>query len=107
MRQVQIGDSIGLLNKVLFNMKDDRTNYWKLTEGKVKSITQNSKGRRVKADHFYTLDAEEIEFNTHWMEQANGLVIVTEPFILTDELRERVNRWIEQENQDDETRKGD
>ena len=107
MRQVQIGDTIGLVNKVLFNMKDDRTNYWQLTEGKVKSITINKKGRRVKADHFYTLDAEEIEFNTHWMEQTNGLVTVTEPFILTDELRERVNRWIEQENQDDETRKGD
>ena len=27
MVSVKIGDSIGLTNKVLFNMKDDRTNY--------------------------------------------------------------------------------
>lgn len=64
---VHIGDTIGLINKVIFNMKDNRENYWKLSEGKVKSITVNSKGRRVKADHFYTLDAEEVENNTNWM----------------------------------------
>lgn len=99
MVSVKIGDSIGLINKVLFNMKDDRTNYWKLSEGKVKSITINSKGRRVKADHFYTLDAEEIESNTKWMLEAKGLILTREPFILTDELRKRVEDWIERENE--------
>ena len=96
---VKVGDSIGLINKVLFNMKDDRTNYWKLSEGKVKSITINSKGRRVKADHFYTLDAEEIEDNTKWMLETEGLIVTREPFILTDKLRERVTSWIERENE--------
>lgn len=99
MVSVKIGDSIGLVNKVLFNMKDDRTNYWKLSEGKVKSITINSKGRRVKADHFYTLDAEEIENNTKWMLGAKGLILTCEPFIITDELRKRVEDWIERENE--------
>lgn len=97
-RTVQLGDTIGLINKVLFNMKDDRTNYWSLSEGKVKSITLNQKGRRVKAEHFYTLDAEEIEANTKWMLETERLILTYEPFILTDELRERVNRWIEVEN---------
>ena len=96
---VKVGDSIGLINKVLFNMKDNRTNYWKLSEGKVKSIMINSKGRRVKADHFYTLDAEEIENNTKWMLEADRLILTREPFILTDELRERVTNWIERENE--------
>lgn len=100
MRQVQLGDTIGLINKVQFNMKDNRTNYWRLSEGKVKSITINSRGRRVKADHFYTLDADEIEENTKWMEQAKRLILTTEPFILTDELRQRVERWIERENRE-------
>ena len=95
---VQIGDTIGLVNKILFNMKDDRTNYWKLSEGKVKSITMDSKGRRVKADHFYALDAEEIESNTKWMLECKTLILQSEPFILTDELRARVERWIETEN---------
>ena len=98
MVRVKIGDSIGLINKVLFNMKDDRTNYWKLSEGKVKSITINSHGRRVKADYFYTLDAEEIEDNTRWLIETPTLILVTEPFIMTDELRARVERWIEREN---------
>lgn len=96
--EIKIGDMIGLVNKVLFNMRDDRTNYWKLSEGKVKSITLNRKGRRVKADHFYTLDAEEIEFNTKWMLENDRLIVTREPFILTDELRKRVEAWIEREN---------
>ena len=96
--EVRRGDTIGLIQKVLFNMKDDRTNYWKLSEGKVKSITLNRKGRRVKADHFYTLDAEEVEFNTKWMLETDRLILTCEPFILTEELRQRVEAWIEQEN---------
>ena len=96
--EVRRGDTIGLIQKVLFNMKDDRTNYWKLSEGKIKSITINSRGRRVKADHFYTLDAEEIEHNTNWMLENDRLILTREPFILTDELRARVERWIEREN---------
>lgn len=95
---VHVGDAIGLINKVLFNMKDNRENYWKLSEGKVKSITLNSKGRRVKADHFYTLDAEEIERNTNWMLENDRLILTREPFILTDELRARVEKWIERKN---------
>lgn len=97
--EVRRGDTIGLIQKVLFNMKNDRTNYWKLSEGKVKSIIINSRGRRVKADHFYTLDAEEIEFNTNWMIENDRLILTREPFILTDELRTRVEKWIERENE--------
>ena len=96
--EVKRGDMIGLVNKVLFNMKDNRTNYWRLSEGKVKSITINSRGRRVKADHFYTLDADEIEANTKWMLECSGIIVTREPFILTDELRQRVEAWIEHEN---------
>lgn len=90
---INIGDTIGLIHRVLFDMQG-RENYWKLCEGKVKSITQNSRGRRIKADNFRTLDADEVEFNTDWMLKTDRLVMVCEPFILTDELRERAERWI-------------
>ena len=96
---VKVGDTIGLIQMGLFNMRDNRENYWKLSEGKVKSITINSKGRRVKADHFYTLDAEEIELNTKWMLENERLILTREPFILTDELRQRVEKWIGKENE--------
>lgn len=95
--RIKRGDMVGFISKVLFDMKGNE-NYWRLTEGKVKSITINSRGRRIKADHFYTLDADEIESNTKWMEETEGLVLVTEPFLLTDKLKERANKWIEQEN---------
>ncbi len=91
--QVKIGDIIGELIHVAFDMKGNE-NYWKLAEGKVKSITINSKGRRVKAEHFFTLDADEIEENTKWMTETPNLVLTLEPFILTDELRDRANGWI-------------
>lgn len=97
MPQVIVGSRIGLIQKILSDGKG-RKNYWKLTEGKVKSITVNSKGRRVKAEHFYTLDAYDIEFNTKWLLENDNIVLVCEPFILTDELRERVDRWINYEN---------
>lgn len=96
---VKVGDTVGMIQMVLFNMRDNRENYWKLSEGKVKSITINSKGRRVKADHFYTLDAEEIELNTKWMLENERLILTREPFILTDELRQRVEKWIGRENE--------
>lgn len=98
MMEIRCGDTVGIIQKVLSNMKDDRTNYWKLSEGKVKSITINSRGRRVKAEHFYTLDGEEIEHNTNWMLENDRLILTREPFILTDELRARVGKWIEREN---------
>jgi hypothetical protein len=99
--QIKIGDTIGLINKVKFNMRDNRENYWDLTEGKVKSITINSKGRRVKAEHYYTMDAYDIETNTQWMLESDRLILTGEPFVLTDELRKRVERWIERENEAD------
>ena len=94
---VKLGDTIGLVTKILFDGKG-RENYWKLDEGKVKAITLNKKGRRVKAEHFYTLDAEEIESNTDWMLKAQNIIVTCEPFILTDELRQRVENWIKWRN---------
>ena len=91
--EIKRGDIIGEIIRVFFDNKGNE-NYYKLVEGKVKSITFNSKGKRIKADHFYTLDGEEVEFNTDWLLKAPHLVLTHEPFILTDELRDRANRWI-------------
>lgn len=98
MMTVKVGDTIGLVQKVLYDNKG-RENYWKLTTGKVKSITINSKGRRVKAEHFYTLGAEEIEMNTQWLQESTTIMLTCEPFILTDELLERATTWIDRKNE--------
>lgn len=99
--RVKIGDTIGLVQKVMWD-NQGRENYWKLTEGKVKSITENSKGRRVKADHFYTLSANEVEENAAWMLENEGVIITCEPFVMTDELRQRVQNWIDKMNRERE-----
>lgn len=98
---VKIGDTIGLVQKVMWD-NQGKENYWKLTEGKVKSITENSKGRRVKADHFYTLSANEVEENTAWMLENEGIIITCEAFVMTDELRQRVQNWIDKINRERE-----
>ncbi len=91
---MQIGDTIGIILKCSRNGEA----YWKLAEGKIKSITFNSKGRRVKADHFYTLDADEVEENTQWLMNTPALILVSEPFLLNNDLRKRVETWIERNN---------
>lgn len=93
---IKVGDTIGEI--VYFLSGPLGENYYKLAEGKVRSITINSKGRRVKVPGFYTLDADEIESNTEWMLGTYGIIVVLEPFILTDDLRRRVEAWIKVEN---------
>lgn len=92
---VKVGDVIGEVVHILSGPLGE--DYYRLGEGKVTSITVNSKGRKVKAKHFYTLDADEIESNTKWMLETRGL-FVGEPFILLDELRDRVETWIKKTN---------
>lgn len=98
-RKVQIGDTIAMVQKVLSD-PHGRTNYWRLVEGTVKSITLNSKGRRVKSNRFYTLSADDVEFMTEWMMEHKPFVVTHEPFILTDELRPLIETWIATKNEE-------
>lgn len=98
-RKVQIGDTIAMLQKISSDIYG-RTNYWRLIEGTVKSVTLNSKGFRVKADKFYTMCADDVEFATAWMMGNERLVLTHVPFILTDELRPRIEAWIAAKNEE-------
>ena len=42
----------------------------------------------------YPVDYEEIVDNANIMKENPNLIIVTEPFLLDDELREKVTRWV-------------
>lgn len=61
----------------------------------------SSKSDRLYSKMFSPLDYEEVISNTELMKNNPSLILVTEPFILTDELRERVVRWVEWANQAD------
>ena len=61
----------------------------------------SSKGDRVYSKLFYPLDYEEIVDNANMMKSDHGLIVVNEPFLLDDELREKVIKWVEWANKSD------
>lgn len=62
----------------------------------------SSRGDRVYSKMLaYPIDYEDIVDTTNMMKENSGLIIVQEPFILDDELREKVVRWVEWANNAD------
>ena len=61
----------------------------------------SSKGDRVYCKLLYPIDYEELVDNANMMKEDSGLIIVNEPFLLDDELREKAIRWVEWANKAD------
>jgi hypothetical protein len=62
----------------------------------------SSRGDKVYSKMLlYPIDYEDIVGTTNMMKDGSGLIIVQEPFILDDELKERVVRWVEWANNAD------
>lgn len=61
----------------------------------------SSKGDRVYSKLFHPLDYSEIVENAQMMKEHPGIMLVQEPFLLDDELRERCIRWVEWANKAD------
>lgn len=62
----------------------------------------SSKGDRVYSKMLaYPIDYEEIVDNANMMKNGSNLILVCEPFLLDDELREKVVRWVEWANNTD------
>ena len=62
----------------------------------------SSRGDRVYSKMLaYPIDYEEIVDNANMMKGDSGLMIVSEPFLLDDELREKAVRWVEWANNAD------
>ena len=61
----------------------------------------SSKGDRVYSKMLqFPVDYEEIVDNANLMKE-NGLILVCEPFLLDDELKEKAVRWVEWANKAD------
>lgn len=61
-----------------------------------------SRGDRVYSKMLmFPVDYEEIVDNANMMKGGSGLILVSEPFLLDDELREKVTRWVEWANKAD------
>lgn len=60
----------------------------------------SSRGDRVYSKMLsYPVDYEEIVSNADMMKGNSGIIIVREPFLLDDELKEKVTKWVEWANQ--------
>ena len=62
----------------------------------------SSRGDRVYSKMLlYPIDYEEIVDNANMMKNNSDLILVREPFLLDDELKEKVVRWVEWANKAD------
>lgn len=62
----------------------------------------SSRGDRVYSKMLMNpIDYEEIVDNANMMKNNSGLILVSEPFLLDDELKEKVVRWVEWANNAD------
>lgn len=64
----------------------------------------SSRGDRVYSKMLMSpVDYEEIVDNANIMKKNPSLILVREPFLLDDELREKVTKWVEWANKVDES----
>ena len=62
----------------------------------------NTRGDKVYSKMLiYPVDYKEVLDNAKIMKENDGLILVREPFLLDDELREKVIRWVEWANKAD------
>ena len=91
---------IGYIKKYNLEMNPYLTEKFKFVEDTfTRRISSHSD--RVYSKKFSPLDYEEIVDNANMMKENPGIILVQEPFLLDDELREKAIRWIEWANKAD------
>jgi len=89
-------DTIGYIRR---QENPDGTTTFKLIEAKIKSVRIGKKGTSVYSDRFRALDAEELEENTALMAVTSRIILVGEPFVMNDEMSERLKKVVDHWNQ--------
>lgn len=88
-------DRVGYIHR---QERSDGTTEFKLIEAKIKSVRIGKKGTSVYSDRFYALDAGELESNTEMMSGSSKIILVEEPFIINDEMTERLKKVVDHWN---------
>ena len=92
---------IGYIQKYDLKLNPHLTERFKFREATC-TRTINSRGDKVRSKMLmFPVDYEEIVDNANMMKNNDGLILVTEPFLLDDELREKCLRWVEWANKAD------
>lgn len=90
---------IGYIQKYDLELNPHLTERFKFREA---TFTRkiSSRGDKVYSKMLqFPIDYEEIVDNTEIMKKNNNLILVCEPFLLDDELKEKVVNWVEWANQ--------
>lgn len=91
---------IGYIHKYDLSKNPHLTERFKFVEDTfTRRISSHSD--RVYSKRFYPLDYEEIVDNANMMKKNPSLILVQEPFLLDDELRDKVTRWVDWANKAD------
>lgn len=88
-------DKIGYIRR---QENPDGTTTFKLIEAKIKSVRIGKKGTSVYSDKFRFLDAEELEENAELMSDTSRLILVGEPFVMSNEMSERLKKVVDHWN---------
>ena len=92
---------IGYIQRYDLKLNPHLTERFKFREATC-TRTINSRGDKVRSKMLmFPVDYEEIVDNANMMKNNDGLILVTEPFLLDDELREKCLRWVEWANKAD------
>lgn len=78
---IKTKDKIGYIKRRRYEDKPDE---FKLIVAKVTKVVMGKKKNSVYTKEFYPLEMEEIESNTKMIDTHEGLIIVGEPFLITD-----------------------
>lgn len=92
---------IGYIVKYDLELNPNLTERFAFREGTC-TRTINSRGDKVRSKILrFAVDYEEIEENAKLLKENPGIMLVHEPFLLDDELRDRAIRWVEWANKAD------
>ncbi len=89
---------IGYIAEYDLKLNPHLTERWKFKEA---TFTRriSSRGDRVYSKMLsIPVDYEDIVFTANMMKESPSLIIVREPFLLDDELREKAQKWVEWAN---------
>ena len=92
---------IGYIRKNNLELNPHLTEKFKFVEARF-TRRISSRGDRVYSKMLmFPVDYEEIVGTANMMKKNESLIIVSEPFLLDDELREKVIKWVEWANKAD------
>lgn len=92
---------IGYIRKNNLELNPHLTERFQFKEATFTRRISNRGDRVFSKMLMYPVDYEEIVDNANIMKRNSSLILVSEPFLLDDELREKVTKWVEWANQAD------